>query len=102
MTMLDQLEVTIQRNKEAVTMGDIIPMTKATVDKRRDVHVRNVRDVKRLINNTINELRAGELDSKRANAIGYLANILLKIFETEDVISKLDSIEERLRRIADK
>ena len=78
-------------------MGDIIPISQGAVDKRRDVHVRNIRDVKRLINNTINELRAGELDSKRANAIGFLANILLKIFETEDVVTKMNTIEERLR-----
>ena len=82
-------------------MGDIIPISQGTVDKRRDVHVRNVRDVKRLINNTINELRAGELDSKRANAIGYLANILLKIFETEDVVSRMEMMEERLKQVLD-
>lgn len=81
-------------------MGNIIPIKQGTVDKRRDVHVRNIRDVKRLINSTINELRAGELDCKRANSIGYLANILLKVFETEDVVNRMTVIEERLKQLA--
>lgn len=64
--------------------------------KKRNVYVQNPSDVKRLLNSIINELRNGEIDSKSANSIGYLGNILLKTFETEDIIRKVSEMEEKL------
>ncbi|QAV11855.1 hypothetical protein EB820_19570 [Brevibacillus agri] len=69
--------------------------------KKRNVYVQSASDVKRLLNNTINELRNGEIDSKSANSIGYLANILLKVFETEEVIQKVKELEEKFTLITD-
>lgn len=69
--------------------------------KKRNVYVQSASDVKRLLNNTINELRNGEIDSKSANSIGYLSNILLKVFETEEVILKVQALEEKFTLIAD-
>jgi hypothetical protein len=73
-----------------------IPIKTESQSKKRKIHVQNASDVKRLINNTINELRNGEIDSKSANAIGYLSNILLKTIELEDVLVKVKEMEEKL------
>ncbi|MFI8712164.1 hypothetical protein [Brevibacillus brevis] len=48
------------------------------------------------MNSVINELRNGEIDSKSANAIGYLANIILKTIEMEDVVSKVEYLEKKV------
>jgi hypothetical protein len=67
--------------------------------KKRNITVHTSGDVKKLINITINELRNEEMDSKRANAIGYLANILLKAFEAEELAKKVGELEERMEQI---
>lgn len=69
--------------------------------KKRSVYVQSASDVKRLLNNTINELRNGEIDSKSANSIGYLSNILLKVFEIEEVIQKVRDMEQKFTVFAE-
>lgn len=73
-----------------------MPIKAESNTRKRNIYAQSPSDVKRLINNTINELRSGDIDSKSANAIGYLANILLKVFETEDLLDKLREMEEKL------
>lgn len=79
-------------------MSNVVRMPiKAESDiRKRNIYSQSPSDIKRLINNTINELRSGEIDSKSANAIGYLANILLKVFETEDLLEKIKEMEEKV------
>lgn len=79
-------------------MADIvrIPIKIESKSRKRNIYVQNAGDVKRLMNNVINELRNGEIDSKSANAIGYLANIILKTIEVEDVLGKVEKVEDRL------
>ncbi len=45
------------------------------------VAVASSSDVSVLLGKTINQVRRGELDPKVSNAIGYLANVLLKALE---------------------
>ena len=42
-----------------------------------DVKVKDCADVVKLLSETINQVRRGEIDPRVANAVGYLANILL-------------------------
>lgn len=79
-------------------MADIvrIPIKTDSKSRKRNIYVQSVGDVKRLMNNVINELRNGEIDSKSANAIGYLANIILKTIEVEDVLGKVESLEKKI------
>ncbi|WP_436664019.1 hypothetical protein ACOALA_20300 [Alicyclobacillus acidoterrestris] len=79
-------------------MGEVkrMPIQLDTPVKKRNIYAQNTSDVKRLINSTINELRNGEIDSKTANAIGYLSNILLKVFESESVMSRLEEMDEQI------
>jgi len=49
-------------------------------------------DVTRLLAETINQVRRGEVDPRVSNAVGYLASILLKAKER-------DELEQRVRRL---
>ena len=60
-----------------------------------DVKVENGADVVRLLGETINQVRRGAIDPRVANAVGYLANILLGATgqrELEDRIAELESL----------
>ena len=55
----------------------------------------SIRDVSVLLGDSINRLRRGELDPKVANAVGYLASVLLRALEhgsTEQRLAHLESI----------
>lgn len=73
-----------------------IPIKTEAKSRKRNIYVQSAGDVKRLMNSVINELRNGEIDSKSANAIGYLANIILKTIEIEDVVSKVEYLEKKV------
>jgi hypothetical protein len=52
-------------------------------------------DVTVLLTETINQVRRGEIDPRISNAVGYLAGILLKAKENEEIeqrIARLESI----------
>lgn len=69
-----------------------------------DVKVEDCGDVVRLVGATINQVRKGELDPRVANAVGYLANVLLKAVEQSDVekrIAELEAIVKAPRPSAD-
>ena len=82
-------------------MADIVRMPIKTESRvrKRNVYAQNAGDMKRLMNNVINELRNGEIDSKSANAIGYLANIILKTIEVEEVQQRILKMEERIKTL---
>jgi len=84
-------------------MADIvrIPIKTESKSRKRNIYVQSVGDVKRLMNNVINELRNGEIESKSANAIGYLANIILKTIELEDISGKLEELDAKLTAISE-
>ena len=46
-----------------------------------------------LLAETINNVRRGELDSKVANSVGYLANILVKALEQSEIADRLEALE---------
>ena len=49
--------------------------------------------VARLLAETINNVRRGELDPKVANSVGYLANILVKTLEQSEIAERLETLE---------
>lgn len=59
-----------------------------------DVKVRDCRDVVELIGATINQVRKGELDPRVANAVGYLANVLIKAVEQSETERRLEELED--------
>ena len=46
-----------------------------------------------LISETINQVRKGELDPRVANAVGYLANVLIRAVEQGDMEERIKSLE---------
>jgi len=68
-----------------------------------DVKVADCRDVVKLIGATINQVRKGELDPRVANAVGYLANVLIKAVEQSETERRLDELEAIVKgpRLAD-
>ena len=71
------------RNGATTTLADTDP----------DIPVTDSQDVVRLLAGTINQVRKGQLDPRVANAVGYLANILLKAVDQGRVEDRLASLE---------
>ena len=57
-----------------------------------DEHLDSAADVTRLLAQTLNQVRRGELDPRISNAVGYLASVLLQARER-------DELEQRVRRL---
>ena len=55
--------------------------------------------IKRFIASTMNKLNNGEIEEGKARALGYLASILLKAIETEDLEKKVKELEDIVERI---
>jgi hypothetical protein len=62
---------------------------------------RTAADVRDLLAESIIEIRAGKLDPKVANALGYLGTSLLRALEVADVERRLDLLEGRSLRMED-
>jgi len=58
-----------------------------------DVKVESCQDVVRLIGETINQVRKGQIDPRVGNAIGYLANVLIKAIEQGDMEKRIETLE---------
>ena len=58
--------------------------------------VRTMGDVLELIETTINDVRAGRVDVRIANAIGYLANVSVKVIQQTDIEARLEALESVL------
>ncbi len=56
------------------------------------IPVSTAKDVVTLITRTINEVRAGTLDPRIANTIGYLAGHLIRAFEVAELEGKVEEV----------
>lgn len=65
-----------------------------------DIKVESCQDVVRLIGETINQVRKGQLDPRVANAIGYLANVLIKAAEQGDLEKRIADLEAAIQKPA--
>ncbi len=65
-----------------------------------DIKVESCQDVVRLISETINQVRKGDLDPRVANAIGYLANVLIKAAEQGDLEKRIADLEAAVQNKA--
>lgn len=64
----------------------------------QDIRLNNPAQVKRLVNRTINQLLKGEIETDKARCIGYLASILLKASEVEEMADRMTEIEKQLEK----
>jgi hypothetical protein len=58
----------------------------------------SIKDVSRLLAESINQLRRGQLDPRVANAVGYLAGTLLNALQKGELEERLSKIEAMLER----
>jgi len=58
------------------------------------IEIKQPRDVVSLLEDTINRVRAGELDIKIANCIGYLAGHLIKALEVAELTGRVEMVEK--------
>lgn len=84
--------------KQAQSHGGRQNKAQALPGEVEDIPVQNPQDVVTLLSVTINQVRKGELDPKVSNAVGYLANILLKAMEHGDISDRLNQFELVIRR----
>lgn len=56
------------------------------------VKVRTIEDVLTLVEDTINRIRTEPMTHQKANSIGFLANIALKVLEVGELDDKLELI----------
>jgi hypothetical protein len=74
---------------------------KALSEKKRvlqgsSIEIKNTSDIVELLNETINQVRTGEIEVKIANAVGYLSGICLKALEQGDIEKRLEALEDKV------
>ena len=62
------------------------------------VTVKKVEDIVKLLSDTINRVRSGELDIKIANCIGYLSGHLTKAMEMSELEQRIQAVERAIVR----
>lgn len=85
-----QAEKRSEARRRGGEAGKIDPLPESTLT------VRTMGDVLGLIETTINDVRAGRVDVKVANAIGYLANVSVKVIQQTDIEARLEVLESVL------
>ncbi len=83
-----------EAKKEAVTKGGKSP--KKNYNPLPPVKINDSADVARLLARTINEVRAGAIDLRVANCIGYLSGHLIKALEVSDIENRVEEIEKHI------
>jgi hypothetical protein len=63
-----------------------------------DARLVDARDVVRLLAETANQVRRGEIDPKVANSVGYLGSLLMKAIHETEIESRLAKLEAALKR----
>jgi Family of unknown function (DUF5763) len=61
-----------------------------------DLPLRTVADVMEVLAVTINQTRKGVVDTRVANAIGYLSSVLLRAIEGGEMERRIQALEEQL------
>jgi len=62
-----------------------------------DAPLADTRDVVRLVADTINQVRRGQIDPKVANSVGYLAGILFKAWDRGEFEARLKALESAVK-----
>ena len=62
-----------------------------------DAPLRDTRDILRLVADTINQVRRGEIDPKIANSVGYLATIFIKALDRGEFEARLKALESAVK-----
>ena len=83
---------TSEEKKLAVIKGGLSP--KRNTLNLPPVEIKSVQDVVRLLEDTINRVRSGEMPTNTANCIGYLGGHIIKALETSEIEKRLEKLEQ--------
>jgi len=61
-----------------------------------NVKINSLRDIVRLLESTINDVRVGSLDVRIANSVAYLSGVLRQVMEQEFLEKRVDSLEKHI------
>ena len=93
-----------EERREAQILGGRQGKARTLAEDEADLPIESSQDVVRLLSDTINQVRKGQLDPRVANAVGYLSNVLLKAVEQgdlEDRLAALEAVVDSRRKNAD-
>jgi len=85
------------KRQEAQAQGGRQNRLKTLGDSAPDVKIEDSGDVITLLVQTINQVRKGQMDPKAANAMGYLANIIIKALEQNNFETRIEQLEALLK-----
>lgn len=71
---------------------------RAVLENCENIRITKPGDVIRLLNQTINQVRRGDMDHKVANSVAYLSNVLIKSFEGDELQNRLEQLEEKVSK----
>lgn len=86
-----QAEERLEAQREGGRQGKLQALKDA-----QDLKLERVEDVTRLLSDTINHVRAGRMDPRIGNTVGYLAGVLLRSLEQGDVEKRLLALEQAI------
>lgn len=90
-----------EQRREAVILGGKARKTRKVLEPVvvQGKTLRTGRDVIKLLEETINQARTGELDPGIANTIGHLSNVLLRAIEVGELEQRLLTLEMEAKEI---
>jgi hypothetical protein len=74
------------------------PQKQSSRTFKHDARLLDAKDVVKLLAETINQVRRGEVDPKVANAVGYLGGLLMKAIHETEIESRFATLEAAHKR----
>jgi len=86
---------TQEDKKKAVLKGGLSPKPRKEAKSLEPLSIRSIEDILMIIEDTINRVRTEPITHQKANCIGYLANVALRIFQQGDFELKKEPEEDK-------
>ncbi len=87
----------IRRRQEGDRKGGAVGAARTLPAKTPAPTLETAGDVRALLAETIQQVRLGAVDTRTANAVGYLASVLLRAVEGHELDTRLTELERALR-----
>ena len=83
----------IRRREESDRKGGAVTAVRTLPATTLPPRLYTAGDVRDLLAETIQQVRTGAIDTRTANAVGYLASVLLRAVEGHDLEARLEALE---------
>jgi len=92
-----QLPEIIKKRAEAKSIGGQHGRKKMLTPADDEISVKSPHQIIDLLETTINDVRMNRIATNQANCIGYLCNIMTKVFEQDQLEDRITTIERVLQ-----